>query len=249
MSSYEFENFSEGDWEDRGELAWNEFDWQQYLKENEKEIARFLALYHQHRQEPDHLDEIAHLMGWDDQDWSGPEDFSVPAPTFSTESANPPAAPPAEAEEEDFDADDGVDAYTIHKHPVFIATRGLYQHLYGVWEHFLGQLPNPAIGPNLAWKFAASLHAGELNAVMAIHALDLGDFTLAICHLKNALSAVNHSLSLLQLLPLTNTAHHVQFLRENQTALFDLREIWLRVMNDCREENRRRAPGGPEEKE
>jgi hypothetical protein len=246
MSTHDFENFSDGEWDDRGELAWNEFDWQQYLKQNEKEIARFLALYHQHKARPEHLDEVAHLMGWDDQEWApGEED----AAETKTASANPP---PAELDlpdlaEEDFD--DAADTYTIHKHPVFIATRGLYQHLYLAWEHFLANGNDLSVNPSLAWKFAASLHAGELNSVMAIHALDLGDFTLTICHLKNALSAVNHSLSMLQMLPLANNSYRAQFFREVQTALFDLREIWLRVMNDCREENRRRTLGEQEDRD
>jgi hypothetical protein len=241
MSNFDFESFSDGEWEDRGELAWNEYDWQQYLKQNEKEIARFLALHNQHKYHPDHLDQVAHLMGWDNQEWA-PADESAPA-------APPPvpapdgAANPVTGEDAN---DDTADTYTIHKHPVFIASRGLYQHLYLVWEHFMAQGPSPLVNPNLAWKFATSLHAGELNSVMAIHALDLGDFTLTICHLKNALSAVNHSLSMLQMLPLANIAHHVQFFREIQTDLFDLREIWLRVMNDCREENRRRTLGEQE---
>jgi hypothetical protein len=245
MSNFDFESFSEGDWEDRGELAWNEFDWQQYLKQNEKEIARFLALYNQHKHLPEHLDHVAHLMGWDDQEWA-PADDDAPA-----KPAVPPAAPAADAAPASPDEidEDAVDTYTIHKHPVFIATRGLYQHLYLVWEHFMAHGAGSFASPSLAWKFATSLHIGELNAVMAIHALDLGDFALTICHLKNALSAVNHSLSLVQLLPLTNTAHHVQFFREVQTSLFDLREIWLRVMNDCREENRRRTLGEQEERE
>jgi hypothetical protein len=235
----DFEHFSESEWEDRGELGLNEFDWQQYLKQNEKEIARFLALYLQHKHRPDHLDEAARLMGWGDQEWA-PGDAAASAP--ATETASRPASP-----DENFE--DAPNTYTIHKHPVFIATRGLHQHLTHVWEQFLATGNDLSVNTSLAWKFAASLHAGELNSVMAIHALDLGDFTLTICHLKNALSAVNHSLSLLHLLPLGGSAVHRQFFREVQSTLFDLREIWLRVMNDCRVENGHRAPDSPDERE
>jgi hypothetical protein len=248
MSAHDFDNFPEGEWEDRGELAWNEFDWQQYLKQNDKEVARFLALYHQHEGRPERLDVVARLMGWGDEEWAPGEDEAedepAPLPSAQAEAA-PDLASFSDFLDEDFD---GVaDTYTIHKHPVFIATRGLYQHLSYTWERYLTHGHDLNVNLGLSWKFGASLHAGELNAVMAIHALDLGDFTLTICHLKNALSAVNHSLSLLHLLPVGNKAGQGQFFREVQATLFDLREIWLRVMNDCREENRRRLPGETEE--
>ena len=248
MSYHDFEHFPEGEWEDRGELAWSEFDWQQYLKQNDKEVARFLALYHQHKQKTEHLDEVAKLMGWGEQEWAPADEVAGTSatPSTSTAAAAEGATPP-ELTEEDFD--DAVETYTIHKHPVFIATRGLYQHLNHTWERFLNNGNDLNINASLAWKFAASLHAGELNSVMGIHALDLGDFTLTICHLKNALSAINHSLSLLHMMPLSNNAVQGQFFRDVQTALFDLREIWLRVMNDCREESRRRAPGENEEQD
>ncbi len=246
MSAHEFDNFPEGEWEDRGELVWNEFDWQQYLKQNDKEVARFLALYHQHQGRTERLDEVARLMGWGDEEWAPGDDGAVvePSPATAAADAAPEPASFSDFLDEDFDA--VSDTYTIHKHPVFIATRGLYQHLYHTWERFLSTSNDLSGNLGLSWKFGSSLHAGELNAVMAIHALDLGDFTLTICHLKNALSAVNHSLSLLHTLPAGN-ATQGQFFREVQATLFDLREIWLRVMNDCREENRRRLPGEAEE--
>jgi len=247
MSAHDFEHFSEGEWEDRGELVWNEFDWQQYLKQNDKEVARFLALYHQYEGRTERLDEVAKLMGWGDEEWAPGEDGPEAEPASPSIVAEPALDPAGFSDflDEDFEA--VADTYTIHKHPVFIATRGLYQHLYYTWERFLSTSSDLQVNLGLSWKLAASLHAGELNAVMAIHALDLGDFTLTICHLKNALSAVNHSLSLLHALPVGNKAGQGQFFREVQATLFDLREIWLRVMNDCREENRRRLPGELEE--
>ena len=41
MSNYDFDNLSEGEWDDRGETAWNEFDWQQYLQQNDRDIDKF----------------------------------------------------------------------------------------------------------------------------------------------------------------------------------------------------------------
>lgn len=222
MSAYEFDGFSEGDWDSHEELAWNEFDWQQYLKSNEREIAEFLAHYHRLKHRPYHLDEIARILGWDMQDWSlGDLD---------------------DDDEEDEgtmrEDDGGLDPYTIHKHPVYVVTHGLYLHLFQCWEHFTAQ-NHKTLSPILAGRFPASLHAGELNAFMAINALDMGDFNLAICHLKNALAAVNHTMSLLQQLSIKNQRVQSLFHADCMGVLFDLREVWLRVMHDCREEERR----------
>ena len=42
MNQYEFEGSNEGDWEEGGDLAWNESDWQVFLKNSDKEVARFI---------------------------------------------------------------------------------------------------------------------------------------------------------------------------------------------------------------
>ena len=62
MSPYDYEKDSDGDWDDRGELAWNEFDWQQYLNRNHRVIERFIAFYAKMRPRGDYLDDIARRM-------------------------------------------------------------------------------------------------------------------------------------------------------------------------------------------
>ncbi len=233
MSGFDFENFSDGDWDQNEELAWNEYDWQRYLRENEREISDFLNHYHKLKHEPDHLDTIARIMGWDSEEWS-PGEMAEDS-DFSNDSAEEPERQRREPETD-------LDPYTIHKHPVFIVTHGLYQHLFKCWEMFTLQNQR-SLNPVAVGRFSASLHAGEINAVMAINALDMGDFNLTICHLKNSLSAINHSLALLQKLTIKNVRILRLFQAETTRTLFDLREVWLRVMNDCREEERRGNDG------
>jgi len=38
MSNYEFEGYSDGDWEESWEIAWNEFDWESYLQTQDKTV-------------------------------------------------------------------------------------------------------------------------------------------------------------------------------------------------------------------
>ena len=67
-----------------------------------------------------------------------------------------------------------------------------------------------------------------------MQALDLGDYALAICFFKRALREVNDSLARLGS---PDVAPGTLFGRYRDFALprlFDLREIWLRVMAECR---------------
>ena len=39
MSQYEFDNNQEGDWEENEDIAWNEAEWQNFLRKSEKEVT------------------------------------------------------------------------------------------------------------------------------------------------------------------------------------------------------------------
>ena len=79
-----------------------------------------------------------------------------------------------------------------------------------------------------------------MNVLLSIQALDLGDFGLSICHLKNALSALNQSLDIVNRLTHPNETYLASFQNEIRIRLFDLRELWIRVMGDCRHESQHR---------
>lgn len=226
MSGYNFDGGFDSDWENSGFIAWNEHDWQQYLKRTESEQKRFLKHFNKLKFVPNHLDEIARRLGWESEDWM-------------------PAAPDSEPGDDDM-ADgfesllencekpsENSDPYTIHRHPVYIVTHGLYLHLLKIWERFL-QNNIQGVFPKLLTDYSASLHAGEMNALMAMNSLDMGDFNLAICHLKNALSAVNHTMGIVQRLGASDPGELYAFQTEVMTCCFDLREVWLRLLRECR---------------
>ena len=85
----------------------------------------------------------------------------------------------------------------------------------------------------LALALIASLHR-EGEAVQAIHALDFGDYAMAVSLFKrawrlNGSAMVNDDA--------VSRHRHVLAWREDALPrLFDLREIWLRVIAECREE-------------
>ena len=222
MSNPNFDH-SEGDWEEfSSEPSWGESQWRSYLQGSDKDTERFLSVYNSVKNKPNHLDEVATLMGWDVEDISLTDEF-----TFIEEDEERPSTENSSA------------PYTLHRHPVFVFTRALYRYLHQSWEHYMLHSER-SLTPKISWDYSNSLHQGEMNVLLSIQALDLGDYGLSICHLKNSLSALNQTLSLLDQLDHPSSTFLNGFRKEAQIRIYDLRELWIRVMGDCRHECQRR---------
>jgi hypothetical protein len=205
-------------WDERGDLAWNEFDWERYLREQDEAVIQYLRYYESCRHSPDRIDAVAEKMGWGESDWH--------------EEAEAIAEEASEQDEASFEDDEGV--YTLHKNPIFIATKAIYLGLNRSWVTLAS---NPAKVPQaLAVLVLSSLQRGEEQAIQAIHALDFGDYAMAVSLFKRALSGLNGTLALLNSESIPAHRHIVAWKRDAVPQLFDLREIWLRVMSECREE-------------
>ena len=222
------ENSPDGDWDDKGHLVWNEFDWKRYLDNSDEETSRFIALYLKMRNQPNRLDDIAHKLGWDREDMGGPYadevELAEPQPSCTTD--------------EDYPDSDEFDPYTLHRHPVFIVTHGLYQHIASGLD-LLIELDSDCLNVRLVHQYHRSLNSGEHNAIMAVNALDMGDFNLCICHLKSAINILNKSLSMLQQFPSRGNKAFAYYVSDATAAIFDLRELWIRILQECREEHKR----------
>lgn len=216
MSNFDSDGGSDNQWEDRGDLAWNEFDWERYLREQDEAVFRYLRFYEECKGNPDRIDRVAEKMHWGDEDWTDDSEDEE------------------DDEEEDDVSTDEDEVYTLHKNPIFIATKAIYLGLRGSWETLAS---DPTRSPQpLAVGILASLHQGEEHAVQAIHALDFGDYAMAVSLFKRALSALNGTLTLLNDAALLRHKHAGAWRTDALPRLFDLREIWLRVMAECREE-------------
>ena len=76
---------------------------------------------------------------------------------------------------------------------------------------------------------------------MAIHALDFGDYAMAICLFKRALAALNDCFAQIGSEAADKVEAVCEAREDMRMRLFDLREIWLRVISDCREDSDRPA--------
>jgi len=207
-------NSSPDDGEEHGELVWNEFDWERYLRQRDDAVSAYRRSYDEADESPDRLDEVARQLGWEptlDGDIDGDED-----------------------DEEDFD--DDLDPYTLHRNPVYVATRALFAGLLQTVES--SAIAGNGIAPAQAFPLIRTLHHAEMSVVLGVQSLDLGDSALGISQLKRALSLLNAAMSLVpDTEDATNNAGAQPGLRRYiLPRLFDLREICLRVVRECRQE-------------
>ncbi len=217
MTNSDSDGLFENDWEDRGELSWTEKDWNKYLGEQEAAVSEYIKHYDQLAETTDRIDEVAKRMGWELADVTATD----------------------EVDEDDEDEDDDEtfagdwDPYTLHRNPVYIASRALYLSLISHWERVAaqpGRVP-AALGITLQ----ASLYKGNEQVLQAVQALEMGDYTLAVCLFKLALRELNLTLARLSQPDVAGTPLAVRYREYAMPRLFDLREIWLRVMNECRQ--------------
>ncbi|EIP97366.1 hypothetical protein OpiT1DRAFT_01803 [Opitutaceae bacterium TAV1] len=248
MSDYNTDGFSDGEWQDRGDLVWNEFDWERYLRDQDENILRYLACYEKLRKHPQRLDEAARLMGWDMEEWNGETDKVAVSASGDAAGDDSGAGPdPAASGEPDGESggeadsddmipgmDDDDEPYTLHKNPVFIATRAIYLSLSRSWARLAGDPANVPQG--LAVSHLHALQAGEMQSLLAMQALDFGDYALAISFFKRALHELNATMASLGKVKADASRLLRGYCAGAMPRLFDLREIWLRVMAGCRHE-------------
>ena len=122
----------------------------------------------------------------------------------------------------------------MHKNPVFVATKAICLSLKRSWERIAvdpAKVPQP-----LALAMQTSLYRGEEQAFLGVQALDLGDYAMAISLFKRGLEELNRTLALVTGPADTASRAFAVWRDDALPRFFDLREIWLRVMNECREE-------------
>lgn len=214
MTNSDSDGLFDNDWEDRGELAWTELDWRKYLGAQEAAVHEYIKHYDQIPSAIDRVDEAARRMGWEMAETVKDEDEAKELET-----------------EEVFDGD--WDPYTLHRNPVYISTRALYVSLLAHWERIAIQ-PDRVPAP-LGITLQALLYRGNEQALQAVQALEMGDYTLAVCLFKRALHELNLTLARLSQADAAATPLALRYRDYALPRLFDLREIWLRVMNECRQ--------------
>ena len=211
MGSYEHDSNPENDWEDSWDTIWNEFNWEQYLRNEDDAIAKYQTLYNKLIRSANRLDEVALFMGWQQ-------------------------APALQADEEAGDtetADALPQPYTLHKHPLFVSSKALHGWLMEKWSQHVA-LCSEQVSTTKALALVSSFSESDYYGLLAVTALDLDDYALAIAYFKRGMVSINKALALLAEFEESEVEPLPTYVKQARIRLFDIREIWLRVSSDCR---------------
>ena len=210
MGPFEHDSYSENEWEDSWETLWSERDWETYLQEEDNEIQKYQKLYNKLIRSQNRLDEVALFMGWE-TNLANDHEETVESPADAL-----PEQP-----------------YTLHKHPLFIASKALHGWMSSVLAQYVSICDQQVSAPQLL-RLQSSLAQSDYYGLLAVNALDVGDFALAVTYFKRGLAAINKNLSLLSSIDEKEIDVLSRYSKQARIRLFDIREIWLRVIADCR---------------
>lgn len=222
MKDFNFDSGSENNSGDNQNdcFFWSEKNWRNFLNDCEKEIFRFLKTYNECLSYERRLDEVAKRMGWD-SGWADPEEDKFFL-DFNTD-----------AEDSDEETEPSADVYTVHTQPVLIVSNGLLLFLESCFADLI-EKQNGTVPSRLCWDFAISLSKLRSEILFAVNCIDAGDSNLAICHLKNALAQLNGVFEIISNDYFIKMHLYESFEFACRIRLFDLRELWIRLIEDCR---------------
>ncbi|MBK1877155.1 hypothetical protein [Pelagicoccus mobilis] len=209
MGNYESDANPNEEWEDSWETGYNEFSWEQYLQAEGQEVTKYQAIYSKLIRSANRLDEVALYMGWqpnaDNQDPERPQEES------------PKATHP----------------YTLHRHPLFVSSKALHGWLIEQWGRRISLAPE-AVDASSALAYQSTLTESDYYGLLAVTALDIDDFALAIAYFKRGMVSLNKALGMLSDFDSLQIEAVSLYAKHARIRLFDIREIWLRVTSDCR---------------
>lgn len=212
MGSYEHDNNHDSDWDDSWETVWNEFNWEQYLRSEDDEVAKYQTLYNKLIRSANRLDEVALFMGWQ-------QDATLPM---------------SDEPEGDAEGEFEPQPYTLHRHPLFVSSKALHGWLIEKLSQHAA-LCAEQVPADKVLLLQKAYSESDYYGLLAVTALDMDDFALAIAYFKRGMVAINKALALIADLESMQIEPLPLYLRQARLRLFDIREIWLRVSSDCRE--------------
>jgi hypothetical protein len=213
--------------DDHSDTAWDEYDWERFLQEQERRTEKYMGLLEKYMDHPQRDEIIAREMGWthllggESRDW---ED-EVEA-TFGEEDDSETGE---ESEEE------GAISFAFEKHPLYRQTIVFSAELDTMFANVEEKLrEHPA---TTALHSQTTLAAAKLAA--ALNDKDIDELGMSIAYLKRALSALTGALDAVVQMEkggLIDAGRYELLL----SRIFSIRDGIVTAMGDYRAEFRRR---------
>jgi hypothetical protein len=207
------------DFYDEPERAWDEYDWERFLQQQDSKTERYMELFEKYIDDPNRDQIIAQEMGW-------------------THLLDQPTEEVEELEfEPDFEVEDEGEEETqevFESHP-------LYQNAFSltVWiDQLFDEVPSVASSP-LGVKLASHVAVASAKLAAALSDHETEEIGMTIAYLKRALRAISTAVEAATQMSQDGSLKARQF-EELYQRLFQVRDSIIVMMGDLRAEWRRR---------
>ena len=206
------------DFYDEPERAWDEYDWERFLQQQDSKTERYMELFEKYIDDPNRDQIIAQEMGW----------------THLLEQ------PAEEIEEIEFEPDFEVEEGEEETQEVF-ESHPLYQNAFSltVWiDQLFDEVPSVASSP-LGVKLASHVAVASAKLAAALSDHETEEIGMTIAYLKRALRAISTAVEAATQMSQDGSLKSRQF-EELYQRLFQVRDSIIVMMGDLRAEWRRR---------
>jgi hypothetical protein len=207
------------DFYDEPERAWDEYDWERFLQQQDSKTERYMELFEKYIDDPNRDQIIAQEMGW-------------------THLVDQPAE---EIEEIEFEPDFEVEEEGEEESQEVFESHPLYQSAFSltVWiDQLFDEVPSVASSP-LGVKLASHVAVASAKLAAALSDHETEEIGMTIAYLKRALRAISTAVEAATQMSHDGSLKSRQF-EELYERLFQVRDSIIVMMGDLRAEWRRR---------
>jgi hypothetical protein len=207
------------DFYDEPERAWDEYDWERFLQQQDSKTERYMELFEKYIDDPNRDQIIAQEMGW-------------------THLLDQPSE---EIEEIEFESDFEVEEEGEEETQEIFESHPLYQTAFSltVWiDQLFDEVPSVASSP-LGVKLASHVAVASAKLAAALSDHETEEIGMTIAYLKRALRAISTAVEAATQMSHDGSLKTRQF-EELYERLFQVRDSIIVMMGDLRAEWRRR---------
>ncbi len=207
------------DFYDEPERAWDEYDWERFLQQQDSKTERYMELFEKYIDDPNRDQIIAQEMGW-------------------THLVDQPAE---DVDGIEFEPDFEVDTDGDEDSEEVFESHPLYQNAFSltVWiDQLFDEMPSVASSP-VGVKLASHVAVASAKLAAALSDRDTEEIGMTIAYLKRALRAISTAVEAAIQMSHDGSLKSRQF-QELYERIFQVRDSIIVMMGDLRAEWRRR---------